>query len=236
MTDDSPTSSDHPAQAVQQMPLKAMRLRAGMALQTKRLVAGSVKRESQFLAAMEGKGVMVGPQGPDGEQTGLVDGEICVVRGFTGQYEFSFLSKVLQTFEKPFPYALLAYPKHVDARLVRRSLRTKAAWPTRVWQPDAVGADPSPRHDAQLLDISLSGAMVHAPVSPAIVGQAVQLSVTADLDGDAQQLQVAAVVCHSSAAPAGDGFHIGVAFTDLTAQDKLVLHLLTQPPAPRVEG
>lgn len=35
---------------------------------------------------------MVGPLGPDGAKTGLEEGEICVVRGFTGQYEFSFLS------------------------------------------------------------------------------------------------------------------------------------------------
>lgn len=45
---------------------------------------------------------MSGPLGPEGVSTGLETGEVCIVRGFTGQYEFSFLSKVLQTFEKPF--------------------------------------------------------------------------------------------------------------------------------------
>ncbi len=229
-TDDSHPSAQTNPEPIQQLPLKAMRLRAGMALQTKRLVAGSTKREGQFLAAMEGKGVMVGPQGPDGEQTGLVEGEICVVRGFTGQYEFSFLSKVLQTFEKPFPYALLAYPKHVDARLVRRSMRTKADWPTQVWRDDA----PAQRHAARLLDVSATGAMVQLPVNLSIVGQPVRLAMEAELDGDTQRLEVAAMVCHASAAPGG-GYHLGVAFTDLTPQDKLVLHLMTQPPAAKAD-
>ena len=35
------------------LPLKSMRLRPGMALQTKRLVEGSTKKDSQFLAAIE---------------------------------------------------------------------------------------------------------------------------------------------------------------------------------------
>ena len=117
---------------VSRLPLKAMGLRTGMALQTRRLVEGTSKKESQFFGAIEGKGVMVGPLGSDAEQTGLTEGEVCVVRGFTGQYEYSFLSKVLQNFEKPFVYALLAYPPQVDARLVRQSMRTKQSWPTRI--------------------------------------------------------------------------------------------------------
>jgi hypothetical protein len=232
MADDTSPDAAGTAEAVQQLPLKAMRLRAGMAVQTKRLVAGSSKREAQFLAAMEGKGVMVGPQGPAGEQTGLVEGEICVVRGFTGQYEFSFVSKVLQTFEKPFPYALLAYPKHVDAKLVRRSMRTKTSWPTQVWLPAPAGAPAPQHHAAQLLDISLTGAMVHAQASLAAVGQPLNLALKVELDGSTLDLQLAALVCHSSAAPEGKGHHIGVAFTDVTPQAKLMLNVLMQPPVP----
>jgi hypothetical protein len=96
------------------MPLKALGLRTGMALQIRRLVEGTSKKESQFFGAIEGKGVMVGPLGSDSDQTGLEAGEICVVRGFTGQYEFSFVSKVLQAFEKPLVYAHkngLAHPR-----------------------------------------------------------------------------------------------------------------------------
>ena len=117
------------------MPLKAMGLRPGMALQTKRLVEGAPKNEAQYFSAIEGKGVMLGPLGADSKDTGLLAGEVCIVRGFTGQHEFSFLSKVLQTFEQPFIYALIAYPEYVEARLVRQSLRIKTSWPTKVKKP-----------------------------------------------------------------------------------------------------
>jgi hypothetical protein len=131
-------TSDHPSEdTVLRLPLKALGLRSGMALQTRRLVEGTSKTEAQFFGAIEGKGIMVGPAGSGATQTGLAPGEVCVVRGFTGQYEFSFVSKVLQTFEKPFAYALLVYPALVDAKQVRQSLRTKVAWPARVLAPGA---------------------------------------------------------------------------------------------------
>jgi len=57
--------------AVSALPLRALRLRSGMALQTLRIVEGAAKKESLFLAAIEGKGVMVGPVGPDGAKTEL---------------------------------------------------------------------------------------------------------------------------------------------------------------------
>lgn len=117
---------------VLQISLKELGLRPGLALQVRRLVEGASKKEGQLFGAIENRGVMVGPQGPEGEDTGLTEGDVCIVRGFTGQHEFSFISKVLQTYEKPFVYALLAYPTQVDARQVRQSLRTKTSWPVTV--------------------------------------------------------------------------------------------------------
>ena len=102
------TQNESPATDFVKLSLKSLGLRPGMALQTRRMVEGTSKQEAQYFSAIEGKGVMVGPLGAESKDTGLESGEVCVVRGFTGQYEFSFLSKVLQTFEQPFIYALLA--------------------------------------------------------------------------------------------------------------------------------
>jgi hypothetical protein len=79
-------------QNVVKLSLKALNLRPGIALQVRRLVEGASKTEAQLYGAIEKRGVMVGPQGPEGEETGLREGEICIVRGFTGQHEFSFNS------------------------------------------------------------------------------------------------------------------------------------------------
>jgi len=214
---------------VKRMPLKALGLRTGMALQTRRLKEGASKKESQFFGAIEGKGVMVGPMGSEAVQTGLEEGEVCVVRGFTGQYEFSFLSKVLQTFEKPFAYALLAYPAQVDAHLVRKSMRIRTSWPTKVQLPAANGTS-SPQIDVALVDMSSSGAMIKAPTALAALGEVIKMHIAVVIDGSPAELNLQAGICHNNKAAQDDDFFIGLAFKNLTQQDKLVLNYLAQPP------
>lgn len=215
-------------QDVQRLPLRNLGLRPGMALQTRRIVEGAQKVESQYVGAIEGKGVMVGPIGADGTRTGLTPGDICIVRGFTGQYEFSFLSKVLQNFEKPFVYALLAYPAQVDARLVRKSLRTKASWPAVLSAAPTVDQPAREPAEGMLVDISMSGAMVKVSTNPGIVGSTVNLKLAVEVDHAPTDVYLHASICHSNRATYEEGYFIGMVFRDLTTQDKLILTYLTQ--------
>lgn len=208
------------------MPLKTLGLRSGMSLQTRRLVEGASKKEAQFFGAIEGKGVMVGPQSADATQTGMEEGEVCVVRGFTGQYEFSFLSKVLQTFEKPFAYALLAYPAQVDARRVRQSMRTKVSWPTTA-RPASAAPDICARL-VDLVDISTDGAMVRTPDPLGTIGELVDLVMDVTVDGHPVQLQLRGKICHHNRPVGQDHFFAGLAFQGSSQNDKLVLNYLTQ--------
>jgi len=208
---------------VQQISLKELGLRPGIALQVRRLVEGASKKEGQLFGAIENRGVMVGPQGPEGEDTGLTEGDVCIVRGFTGLHEFSFISKVLQTYEKPFVYALLAYPTQVDARQVRQSLRTKTSWPVTVRIGEL-------KLDGQLLDISMQGAMISTPTATAAVGKTLDLSIGAVVEGEPTDLALKATVCHARQAADGGGHFTGMAFHGLSQQDKLLLHYLTKPP------
>lgn len=211
--------------AVSTLPLRSMRMRPGMALQTRRLVQGSTKKDSQFLAAIEGKGVMVGPVGPEGVGTGLEAGEVCIVRGFTGQYEFSFLSKVLQTFESPFAYALLQYPEWVDARQVRQSMRVVTSIAARLSAP---GQSLVPAQEVTLIDLSLAGAMVRTSTGVLGVGSSVNLAFSVEFDGSPAPLDLFGVVCHSHAATGEDAYLVGMAFKGLTQHDKLMLHYITE--------
>jgi len=208
--------------AVKRMPLKALGLRSGTALQTRRLVEGTSKTEAQYFGAIEGKGVMVGPAGTDAEQTGLTPGEVCIVRGFTGQYEFSFLGKVLQTFEKPFAYALISYPAHVDAKQVRQSLRTKVAWPAVIRSGQVADIQP-----VTLVDLSVHGAMVRSPGPLGTVGSALTLELNGRMDSTPVTVQLNAQVCHHSRPPGQDAYIAGMAFKDVSESDKLKLHYLT---------
>jgi c-di-GMP-binding flagellar brake protein YcgR len=215
---------------VTRLPLRALGLKPGMAMQTRRIVEGAKKKESQYIGAIEGKGVMVGPLGSEGVRTELEAGEVCVVRGFTGQYEYSFLTKVLQTFEKPFAYALLAYPAQVDARLVRLSMRIKCSWPSAIALPLADGG--TSNVDVTLVDLSVGGAMIKAGSNLSAVGSNVQLSMAVKVDQTAMDLRLNASICHNNRATYEDAYFVGLAFKGLTAQDKLVLNYLTQGPQP----
>jgi hypothetical protein len=217
-----------PIEEVSRLPLRSLGLKPGMALQTRRIVEGAKKRESQYFGAIEGKGVMVGPLGAEGAKTELEAGEVCVVRGFTGQYEYSFLSKVLQTFEKPFAYALLAYPAQVDARLVRQSMRIKCSWPSRVAVPSANGSVLT--HDVTLIDLSTSGAMIKAGNAVAAIGASIQLTLSVEIDKAPLDLCLSANVCHNNRASYEDAYFVGLSFKGLTSHDKLVLSYLTQVP------
>lgn len=210
---------------ISRLPLRALGLKPGMAVQTRRLAAGATKREAQYFGGIEGKGVMVGPLGPDGEKTEMEAGEVCVVRGFTGQYEYSFVSKVLQTFEKPFVYALLAYPPQVDARLVRQSLRTACAWPARMAVAQADGSIQT--STGKLVDLSLYGAMVRAESPLAAIGAPLNLTLAVQVEGAAMDLYLNATVCHNNRASYEEAYFIGMVFKGLTTQDKLVLGYLT---------
>jgi c-di-GMP-binding flagellar brake protein YcgR len=220
-----------PVENVAQMPLKTLGLRPGMALQTRRLVEGAIKKESQFLGAIESKGVMVGPQGSEGEDTGLTQGEVCIVRGFTGQHEFSFLSKVLQVFQQPFVYALLAYPSQVDVRTVRQSMRTKTSWPVSAQTLPKPGVTIGELLLGSLVDISLQGAMVCLPTNMGTVGDSIRIVIEAIVENVPTQLTLSAVICHTNKSRADETYFVGMAFRNLTQQDKLVLHYLTKSPS-----
>lgn len=215
-------ANDNPPQ-VAQTSLKELGLRPGIALQVRRLVEGASKKEAQLFGAIENRGVMVGPQGVEGEDPGLTEGDVCIVRGFTGQHEFSFISKVLQTYDKPFVYALLAYPNQVDARLVRQSMRTKTRWPISTQAGDH-------HQEGLLVDLSMQGAMVSTPLPVAAVGKVLSLTIQGLVEGELSPVTLKATVCHSHRAQDGDAHFTGMAFHGLTQQDKLVLSYLTQNP------
>ena len=218
----STAAPDTPPQ-VQQMALADLGLKPGIALQVRRLVEGATKKEAQLFGAIKDRGVMVGPQGTEGEDPGMTEGDVCIVRGFTGQFEFSFVSKVIQTYEKPFVYALLVYPASVDARLVRQSMRTRTRWPvtTRLGEQQQAGL---------LVDISMQGAMVSTPQMVGAVGKVLSLTISGLVEGELSPITVKATICHSNtSAETGEHF-TGMAFHNVGQHEKLVLNYLTNYP------
>jgi hypothetical protein len=198
-------------------------LKPGMAMQTQRLIEGAPKQESQYFGVIAGQGVMVRPVGETTPRSLLSPGDICMVRGFSGRYEYSFLSEVLHIAQEPCTYAVLSHPPYVEARTVRQSLRAKAAWPTRVKPAGAARWNV-----VDMVDIGTGGAMVQSESLTVSVGALVDVQLELMVEHQALTLQLQAMVKHSSPSPLGKARFFGLEFMAPTTQDFLALYYVTQ--------
>ena len=204
-------------------PFASLDLKPGMAMQTQRLIEGAPKQESQYFGVIAGQGVMVRPVGETTPRSLLSPGDICMVRGFSGRYEYSFLSEVLQIAQEPCTYAVLSHPPYVEARTVRQSLRAKAAWPTRVKPAGAARWNV-----VEMVDIGTGGAMVQSESLKAQVGGQVDVQLQLMVEHQALTLQLQAMVKHTSPSPLGKARFFGLEFIAPSTQDFLALYYVTQ--------
>jgi hypothetical protein len=198
-------------------------LKPGMAMQTQRLIEGAPKQESQYFGVIAGQGVMVRPIGETTPRSLLSPGDICMVRGFSGRYEYSFLSEVLHIAQEPCTYVVLSHPPYVEARTVRQSLRAKAAWPTRVKPAGAARWNV-----VDMVDIGTGGAMVQSESLTVSVGALVDVQLELMVEHQALTLQLQAMVKHSSPSPLGKARFFGLEFMTPSTQDFLALYYVTQ--------
>lgn len=215
-------SADSSRAEVSLVSFESLKLRPGTALQIQHAKQNTALGEVQLLAAVRGQNVMVALKGDNGVHTGLEAGKDYVIRGFSGQHDFSFSSHVTQTFKAPFPYAMLAYPSSVEARAVRKVARTKTSL--------AATASPLDKDmplNVTLADLSLAGAMIGAPSQLGAPGNKLRLKFTVDFEGNQIELSLAACIRYVKQADDA-GYNVGVEFENLNQNDKLALHYATQ--------
>lgn len=196
--------------------LKALRLRPGIALEIQCRREGSPLIPAKFIAAIEGKGVMLTPSGAGGAGE-LRPGDEYGIRGFTGQTDFVFLAPVLNVFTSPFAHALFAYPTTVRARQVRRAMRMKTTLPARI-SPRGQNAP----HDVSIVDLSTDGALITAPGFLGSVGSLFDFAFPIRVDDVNTELNLVAKLRHRTGTDTGDG-RIGLSFENVSREHKLLL-------------
>lgn len=206
-------SDDATLPQISEINLRTLKLQPGTMLQIQHASDGATLSEAQFIAALPGKGVMTAPHDSELE---MEVGEEYHIRGFTGQYDFLFSSRVLQNFTAPFPYALLAYPEHVKARLVRKAMRMKTLLPATVSSQEH--KTPLP---VTLIDLSAAGAMINAPQTMGSTGKQLDLRFSVEIDNHKIDLKLLAQIAHS--AETTDGCRVGLMFKGLAPNDKMAL-------------
>lgn len=198
--------------------LKTLRLRPGLLLNIQSMREGAPVIEAKFIAAIEGKGVMLTPSGMDSHKTEIAIGDEYLIQGFTGQSDFSFTAPVLNVFKAPFAHALFAYPATVKAKKVRQSMRMKTALPATV-SP----CGQSNPLEVSILDLSVAGAMISTPRALGVIGSLFDLTFPIKFDDVHTNLNIVTKLCHTTFTD-NDERKVGLSFENLSREHKLLLN------------
>jgi hypothetical protein len=210
--------------------LEALQLRPGVVLHAQLLHQPAVEIELQFLGILGGKGVLVEPMNVLALKLGLQGDVDLRVRGFTGQHDFSFATRVQRVFDftfrdPPLAYALLAYPTAVEARQVRRAQRVRVSLPAT-----AVPAGENVTIPVFVRDLSTAGALLESDEPPGMPGSELTLRIATEFEGEALELVLPATVCRLGRS-GEDHALTGILFQDVLRADKLALHYLVHRAA-----
>ena len=198
--------------------LKTLRLRPGLLLTIQRIREGAPVHETKFIAAIEGKGVMLTPSGMDSLKAEIIIGDEYLIQGFTGQTDFSFTAPALNVFKAPFAHVLFAYPTTAKAKQVRKSMRLKTALPATI-SPSGQNS----RHKVSIVDLSVSGVMILSPSSLGVIGGLFDLAFPIKFDDVDSNLNIVTKLRHSNPTD-HDGRKIGLSFENLSREHKLLLN------------
>lgn len=198
--------------------LKTLRLRPGIVLNIQKMREGAPVIAAKFIAAIEGKGVMLTPSGMDSHKTDMIIGDEYLIQGFTGQTDFSFTAPVLNVFKAPFAHALFAYPATVKAKQVRKSMRMKTSLPATI---SPRGQEKNPV-EVSIVDLSADGAMILSPSFLGGVGSLFDLTFPIKFDDVHTKLHIVAKLRHRTSTD-DEGGRIGLSFENLSQEHKLLL-------------
>lgn len=199
--------------------LDSLKLRPGSLLQIKHTPQSAPITEVKLLGVVREKGIMVGLKGESGVKTILEVGKDYIIRGFTGQHDFYFSSRVMQVFQEPIAYAILGYPGAVEASSIRKAIRAKISLPAVA---SLQGKNISLA--VTLIDLNMGGAKLDSPVRLGPPDELLNLAFVIDFEKNKTDMALLSTIRYTVKAESGDGYSIGVEFKDLSRDDKLILH------------
>lgn len=195
-----------------------MRLKVGdsVHLEPPRRIAGG-RASVIMLGWLEGHSVIVTAPRNDAGCLVLQEGELVLMRAFTGKSAFAFRTAVLKVAYQPFHYVHLSFPDKVEGAEIRSSPRCRLSLPA-VISPGGRAAG-----QGSILNIGTTGALIQTagPLDRGEGGSPFLWSCTVPVS-----LDLCAQVCGTKSVAAPDGTSLsqyGVEFRDLQPNDRLIL-------------
>lgn len=208
------TSSENYVEAT----LQELRLRPGTELKLLDNKGNMLAHKAQFIAVFAGKSMLVSMMVDKVREIAVREGDTYLIKGFTGQYDFSFSATALQVDSAQFN-ARLSCPSLVSVKFVRSHLRVQLSLNTSATLPNT--DTPTP---IVITDLSAGGAGIDSNGPLGSVGDRIQLTLPVEFERKKINLSLTSEIRHI--APNEQGMKTGVEFVDTGQHDKLMLHYL----------
>jgi hypothetical protein len=198
-----------------------MRLKVGdqVHLEPPRRIAGG-RATVMLLGWLEGQSVIVTAPQNDAGRLVLQEGELVLMRAFTGKSAFAFRATVLKAAHLPFHYLHLNFPDKVEGVAIRNSPRCRLRLPAEI----AVSGKAAGQ--GNILNIGTTGALIETAEPLGQDEGMIQIAFSFELHGVPVSLDLRAQVCGAKSAAATDGtprHQYGVEFRNLQPNDRLIL-------------
>jgi c-di-GMP-binding flagellar brake protein YcgR len=178
----------------------------------------SVRYTARFIGYIKNRTVLVTMPIVDDKYVLVRDGQMFVVRAFSGKKAYAFSAFVVKSVHSPHPYLHLSYPKELGCAVIRHRTRIT------VNIIAAVSLDGQSDNAAALInDMSLGGASASIKHPFGEVGQRGRIKFKINAVGETVFMDVCTILRSISPVESGGGCKHGYEFTDLSTHDRLVL-------------
>ncbi len=196
--------------------IQELRLRPGTELKILDSKGRMLGHKAQFVAVFAGKSILTSLLVNNTKMIEIRAGDSYLIKGFTGKYDFSFTSSVLQLDSAQFN-ARFSCPDTVAVKFVRSHLRadlelTATVTAKGMSNPTAI----------IVKDLSIGGAGLVSSEALGNIGDRINLSLQVEFEKKNVDLTLAAIIKHIS--ESFSGIRTGVEFESTSQNDKLMLY------------
>jgi hypothetical protein len=196
--------------------IQELRLRPGTELKLLDSKGNMLHHKAQFVAVFSGKSILISLLVEDSKKIEIHAGDTYQIRGFTGKYDFSFTSSVLQIDGAQFN-ARLSCPGTVAVKFVRSHLRAPLSLEASIIPSGTDNTTP-----IVIKDLSAGGAGIDSSKPIGGIGDKVTLTLPVEFERKKVNLSLASTIRHIT--ESGSGLRTGVEFENASQHDKLMLH------------
>lgn len=238
-----PKNAPAPSQVALTMPLAAstdgddndnayefeeMKLPISSRMQLQAVSEQSTERfPAKYLGHIKGVSLLVTTPIVDDKVLFVREGQVFIVRAFTGKTAFGFTASVLRACNAPVPYLHLSYPKQLQGVEIRATKRLAVNIPATSQTLTNTHAQTLP---CLLINVSPTGALVAAAQALGNSGDAIRLAFRINLgpiDGNIEATGIIrSITPQEDATDKAFSVHHGVQFKGLQQLDILLLHSL----------